>query len=148
MKLYMLSWRTNDEKLLCLKYLGRTFSANSFDLFTTKPVPEGFQNTVALLMGSYSKTYLLESSKIRCYTYVDYFVRLHEEVRDISSRSRIVQVICWRGVFEAVHSIVALTVFIAYRLSLDFGSRCAFNEHFSPRSTLAENFVNLCRGEW
>ena len=51
-KLYMLSWRTNEEKLLCLKYLGRTFSANSFDRFTTKPVPAGFQKTVALLAGS------------------------------------------------------------------------------------------------
>ena len=51
-KPYMLSWRTNEEKLLCLKYLGRTFSANSFDRFTTKPVPAGFQKTVALLAGS------------------------------------------------------------------------------------------------
>ena len=38
----MLSCRTKEEKLLCLKYLGRIFSANSLMLYTIKAVPSLF----------------------------------------------------------------------------------------------------------
>ena len=50
-KLYMFSYRTNEEKLLCLKYLGRILSANSLELYTTNPLPSWFQFTTAWLDG-------------------------------------------------------------------------------------------------
>ena len=89
-KLYILSWRTNEEKLLCLKYRGRTFSANSFDLLTIKPFPEGFQKTVALFSVFYTGQ---DTRQLRLkYTYIDNFIRFDKEIWDISCAS------VWRGV--------------------------------------------------
>ena len=52
-KSYMFSWRTNDEKLLCLKNCGRILSANSFGFLTMKPSPYSFQQMILSLTGSY-----------------------------------------------------------------------------------------------
>jgi len=63
----LLSWRTNDAKLMVLKERGRTFSAMSWELGMTKVVPVSFQRTYSSVSGSltrlsvirkaYSKTY-------------------------------------------------------------------------------------------
>ena len=56
-KLYILSYLTKLEKLLCLKYFGSTCSANSFELLTMKPVPVEFHMTFVSFAGSYSSKY-------------------------------------------------------------------------------------------
>ena len=51
----MFNYLTKLEKLLCLKYFGSTFSANSLALLTTKPEPFEFHMTVASFAGSYEQ---------------------------------------------------------------------------------------------
>lgn len=47
----MLSWRTNEEKLLCLKYFGRIFSENSLTFLTIKAVPSLFHEIISECTG-------------------------------------------------------------------------------------------------
>ena len=54
----MLSWRTKEEKLLCLKYLGRRSRANSAGRHTTKAVPESFHEMVSSVLGSSTIAYV------------------------------------------------------------------------------------------
>ncbi len=54
-KSYMLSCLTNEEKLLCLKYLGRILSANSLGCRTTKLSPDSLQQIMWSKAGSYSR---------------------------------------------------------------------------------------------
>lgn len=54
----MLSWRTNDEKLLCLKCLGRRSRANSAGRHTTNAVPVSFQEIVSSVVGSSTMAYV------------------------------------------------------------------------------------------
>lgn len=49
----MFNWRTNELKLLCLKYFGNTCSAKVFEFLTMKPSPFWFQKTVSWLIVSY-----------------------------------------------------------------------------------------------
>jgi len=43
----MFNCLTKLEKLLCLKYFGRTFSAKAFEFLTINSSPFAFQNTVS-----------------------------------------------------------------------------------------------------
>lgn len=53
-----MSWRTNDEKLLCLKCLGRRSRANSAGRHTTNAVPVSFQEIVSSVVGSSTMAYV------------------------------------------------------------------------------------------
>jgi hypothetical protein len=55
----VLSWRTKEEKLLCLKCLGRRSRANSAGRHTTKAVPVSFQEMVSSVLGSSTIAYVL-----------------------------------------------------------------------------------------
>ena len=54
----MLSWRTKEEKLLCLKCLGRRSRANSAGRHTTKAVPVSFHEMVSSVLGSSTIAYV------------------------------------------------------------------------------------------
>lgn len=53
-----MSWRTNEEKLLCLKCLGRRSRANSAGRHTTNAVPVSFQEIVSSVVGSSTMAYV------------------------------------------------------------------------------------------
>lgn len=55
----VLSWRTKDEKLLCLKYLGKRSLANSGVFHTTKLLLPAPQETTASVDGSSTISYVL-----------------------------------------------------------------------------------------
>ena len=55
----MLSWRTKEAKLLCLKFLGRRSRSNSARRHTTNAVPDSFQEMVSSVSGSSTIAYVL-----------------------------------------------------------------------------------------
>ncbi len=52
----LFTWRTNEAKLLCLKYLGKISSENSLTFLTIKAVPSLFQLIMSEHLLSYAET--------------------------------------------------------------------------------------------
>ena len=73
-KSYMLSCLMNDEKLLCLKNLGKIVSENSFCFLTTKVSPSGDQATMLSYFLSYNGYY-------ENIYYINYLICLQEKTR-------------------------------------------------------------------
>ncbi len=58
-KSYMLSWRTKEENLLCLKYLGSIYFMNFSLSLTMKQLPSSVHSTILLFLLSWMRGILL-----------------------------------------------------------------------------------------